>query len=115
MNIPSIWAVGDMAGAPYFAHWASHQARVVARNTLFPWTSTYDDATLPWTTFTQPEVARIGLSEAEAQARGITCDVYRSAFADNDRAICEGEPEGFAKGLTRKGTGKILGAAIVHM
>jgi pyruvate/2-oxoglutarate dehydrogenase complex dihydrolipoamide dehydrogenase (E3) component len=114
-NIPSIWAVGDVAGAPYFSHWASHQARLVARNTLFPWTSTYDDATLPWTTFTQPEVARIGLSEAEAQARGITYAIYRSAFADNDRAICEGEPEGFAKVLTRKGTGKILGAAIVHM
>jgi pyruvate/2-oxoglutarate dehydrogenase complex dihydrolipoamide dehydrogenase (E3) component len=70
-NIPSIWAVADAADAPYFSHWASHQARVVARRTLFPGSSTYDDTTLdditlPWTTFTQPEVARIGLSEAEA-------------------------------------------------
>jgi hypothetical protein len=52
--------------------------------TLFPGASTYDDTILPWTTFTQPEVGRIGLSEAEAQASGITYDVYRSAFADND-------------------------------
>jgi pyruvate/2-oxoglutarate dehydrogenase complex dihydrolipoamide dehydrogenase (E3) component len=113
-NIPSIWAVGDVAGAPYFSHWASHQARVVARNALFPGTTTYDDTTLPWTTFTQPEVARVGLSEAEAQARGVPYDVYHAPFADNDRAICDGEADGFAKVLTRKGTGKIIGAAIVH-
>ena len=113
-NIPSIWAVGDVAGVPYFSHWASHQARVVVRNVLFPGTTTYDDTTLPWTTFTQPEVARVGLSEAEAQTKGISYDIYRAAFAENDRAICDGEAEGFAKVLTRKGTGKIIGAAIVH-
>jgi pyruvate/2-oxoglutarate dehydrogenase complex dihydrolipoamide dehydrogenase (E3) component len=114
-NIPSIWAVGDVAGAPYFSHWASHQGRVVARNTLFPGSSTHDDATLPWTTFTQPEVARVGLAEGEAQTRGIAYDVYRSSFSDNDRAVCDGETAGFAKVLTRKGRRKILGAAIVHI
>jgi pyruvate/2-oxoglutarate dehydrogenase complex dihydrolipoamide dehydrogenase (E3) component len=114
-NIPSIWAIGDVSGAPYFSHWASHQGRIVARNTLFPGTSTYDAATLPWTTFTQPEVARVGLSEAEAQARGLSYDVYRAPFAENDRAICDGEAEGFAKVLTHKGTGRLIGAAIVHM
>ena len=113
-NIPSIWAVGDVAGAPYFSHWASHQARVVVRNALLPGTTTYDEMTLPWTTFTQPEVARVGLSEAEARARGVSYDMYRVPFTENDRAICDGESEGFAKVLTRKGTGKIIGAAIVH-
>jgi pyruvate/2-oxoglutarate dehydrogenase complex dihydrolipoamide dehydrogenase (E3) component len=114
-NIPSIWAVGDVAGAPYFSHWASHQARVVVRNALFPGSASYDQTILPWTPFTQPEVARIGLSEAEAQTRGISYDLYRVQFADNDRAVCDGEAEGFTKVLTRKGRGKIIGAAIVHM
>jgi pyruvate/2-oxoglutarate dehydrogenase complex dihydrolipoamide dehydrogenase (E3) component len=113
-NIPSIWAVGDVAGVPYFSHWASHQARVVARNTLFPGTTTYDDTALPWTTFTQPEVARIGFSEAEAQAMGVSYRISRTSFAENDRAICDGEAEGFAKVLIRKRTRKVLGAAIVH-
>jgi pyruvate/2-oxoglutarate dehydrogenase complex dihydrolipoamide dehydrogenase (E3) component len=114
-NIASIWAVGDVAGAPFFSHWASHQARVVVRNALFPGSTVYDQASLPWTTFTQPEVARVGLSEAEAQASGISYDLYCGPFADNDRAICDGEAAGFAKVLTRKGRGKIIGAAIVHM
>jgi pyruvate/2-oxoglutarate dehydrogenase complex dihydrolipoamide dehydrogenase (E3) component len=114
-NVPSIWAVGDVAGPPFFSHWASHQARVVTRNTLFPGSSSCDDDTLPWTTFTQPEVARVGLSEAEAQARGIPYHVFTSLFTENDRAMCGGEGAGFAKVLTRKGTGKILGAAIVQM
>ena len=113
-NIPSIWAVGDVAGPPFFSHWASHQARVVARNTLFPGSSRCDYDALPWTTFTQPEVARVGLSEAEAQARSIPYDVFKAPFSDNDRAVCDGEGEGFAKVLTRKGTGRILGGAIVH-
>lgn len=114
-NIPSVWAVGDVAGSPYFSHWASHQGRVVARNILFPGSSSYDAATLPWTTFTQPEVARVGLAEAEAQSRGIPYDLYSCPFRENDRAVCDGETEGFAKVLTRKGTGKIIGAVIVHM
>ena len=114
-NIRSIWAIGDVAGPPFFSHWASHQARVVARNTLFPGSSSYDDDTLPWTTFTQPEVARVGVSEAEAQARGIPYDVFTASFTENDRAVCDGEWEGFAKVLTRKGRRTILGAAIVHM
>jgi pyruvate/2-oxoglutarate dehydrogenase complex dihydrolipoamide dehydrogenase (E3) component len=114
-NIRSIWAIGDVVGPPFFSHWASHQARIVARNTLFPGSAPYDDDTLPWTTFTQPEVARVGLSEAEAQARGIPYDVFTAPFTENDRAVCDGEREGFAKILTRKGRRRILGAAIVHM
>ncbi len=113
-SVPSIWAIGDVAGPYQFTHWANYQARIVVRNTLFPGTSSCDLDTVPWTTFTEPEVARVGLSEAEARERGIAYDVFTAGFEDNDRAICDGEPEGFVKVLTRRGRGTILGAAIVH-
>jgi pyruvate/2-oxoglutarate dehydrogenase complex dihydrolipoamide dehydrogenase (E3) component len=113
-NVPSVWAVGDVAGPYQFTHWANYQARIVIRNTLFPGSWSCDFDTVPWTTFTDPEVARVGLSEAEARERGLPYDVYTTSFEDNDRALCDGEPEGFVKVLTRKGTGTILGAVIVH-
>jgi len=113
-NIPSIWAVGDVAGPYQFTHWANYQARIVIRNALFPGSWACDFDTVPWTTFTEPEVARVGLSEAEARQRGIPYDLFTASFEDNDRALCDGEPEGFVKVLTRKGRGAILGAAIVH-
>ncbi len=113
-SVPSIWAIGDVAGGYQFTHWANYQARVVLRNTLFPGSSSCDLATMPWTTFTEPEVARVGMSEAEAQARGVAYDVVRASFDDNDRALCDGDVEGFVKVLTPKGRGTILGAVIVH-
>lgn len=113
-SVPSVWAVGDVAGPYQFTHWANYQARIVIRNVLFPGAWRYDDVTVPWTTFTEPEVARVGLSEEEARQRNIPYDVYRAPFDDNDRALCDGEPEGFVKVLTRRGRGRILGAAIVH-
>ena len=113
-SVPSIWAIGDVAGTHQFTHWANYQARIVLRNTLFPGRSSCDLQTVPWTTFTEPEVARVGLSETEARERGIAYDVHRAGFDDNDRAICDGEPEGFVKVLTQRGRGAILGAAIVH-
>lgn len=113
-TIPSIWAVGDVAGRHLFTHWAGYQARVVIRNTLFPFTAACDYDNLPWTTFTDPEVARVGLSETEAQQKSIPYDCYRVRFDDVDRAVCDGETEGFAKVLTAKGTGRMIGAAIVH-
>jgi pyruvate/2-oxoglutarate dehydrogenase complex dihydrolipoamide dehydrogenase (E3) component len=113
-TVPSVWAVGDVAGPHQFTHWANYQARIVIRNALFPGSWQYDDATVPWTTFTEPEVARVGLSEDEARRRNVAYDVYRAPFDDNDRALCDGEPEGFVKVLTRRVGGRILGAAIVH-
>jgi pyruvate/2-oxoglutarate dehydrogenase complex dihydrolipoamide dehydrogenase (E3) component len=113
-TVPSIWAVGDVAGPYQFTHWANYQARIVIRNALFPGSWACDFDTVPWTTFTEPEVARVGLSEAEARQRGIPYDLFTASFEDNDRALCDGEPEGFVKVLTRKGRGAILGAAIVH-
>jgi pyruvate/2-oxoglutarate dehydrogenase complex dihydrolipoamide dehydrogenase (E3) component len=114
-NLPSLWAIGDVAGPPWFSHWASQQARVVARNTLLPGAASFDEDTLPWATFTQPEVARVGFSEAEAPARGLPSDVFAASFTENDRAVCDGEGEGFVKVLTRTGRRTILGAAMVHM
>jgi len=84
------------------------------RNALLPGTARDEREVLPWTTFTQPEVARMGLSEDEAQKAGIAYDVHRVPFDEVDRAVCDAETEGFAKVLTRKGSGRILGAAIVH-
>lgn len=113
-SVPSVWAIGDVAGRYLFTHWANYQARVVLRNTLVPGTSACDFDSVPWTTFTEPEVARVGLSETEARTRGTPYDVFTAPFDDNDRAICDGDAEGFVKVLTRKGRGTILGAAIVH-
>lgn len=113
-TVPSIWAVGDVAGPYQFTHWANYQARIVIRNALFPGSWSCDYGTVPWTTFTESEVARVGLSEAEALKQGVAYDVFTAPFEDNDRALCEGEPEGFVEVLTRKGRGAILGAAIVH-
>ena len=113
-TVPSVWAVGDVAGPYRFTHWANYQARIVMRNTLFPGSWSCDVDTVPWTTFTDPAVARVGLSEAQARERGVRYDVFTTPFDDNDRALCDGEPEGFVKVLTRKGSATILGATIVH-
>jgi pyruvate/2-oxoglutarate dehydrogenase complex dihydrolipoamide dehydrogenase (E3) component len=113
-NVPSVWAVGDVAGSYQFTHWAGYQARVVIRNTLFPLTAKCDYDNTPWVTFTDPEIGRVGLSEDEAKQKGLAYDVYRVDFEHVDRAVCDGETEGFAKVLTARGTGRLLGAAVVH-
>jgi pyruvate/2-oxoglutarate dehydrogenase complex dihydrolipoamide dehydrogenase (E3) component len=113
-NVPSVWAVGDVTDTFKFTHWGGHQARMVVRNALFPGSRADDRETLAWTTFTEPEVARMGYSEREARARGLAYDVFTVPFAEIDRAVCDHETEGYVKVLTRRGRGKILGAAIVH-
>ena len=116
-NVPSVWAIGDVAGGPLFTHWAGHQARVVLRNTLFPGTAACDRENLCWTTFTDPELARVGLSETEARERGVPHRVFCVPFTGVDRAVCDGEGEEaqcfFAK-VVASPKGKILGAAILH-
>src|SRR5262249_35908525 len=101
-TVPSIWAVGDVAGPYQFTHWANYQARIVIRNALFPGSWACDFDTVPWTTFTEPEVARVGLSEADVRQRGISYDLFTASFEDNDRALCDGEFEGFTKVLTKR-------------
>jgi len=114
-NVPSVWAIGDVAGPYLFTHWAGYQAGIVLRNTLSPVAlATSDVANTPWITYTDPEIARVGLSEKDAKAQGIPHRVFRAGFAHNDRAICDGTGgENFMKVLADP-KGRILGAAIVH-
>ena len=109
-----IYAAGDVAGLGQFTHLADHHARTIARNILVPWPKTRADrAPLPWCTYTDPELARVGLSEEQAREDGVAVDVFRAQMSDLDRAIVESEEAGFAKILTAKGKDRILGATIV--
>jgi pyruvate/2-oxoglutarate dehydrogenase complex dihydrolipoamide dehydrogenase (E3) component len=113
---PHIYAAGDIAGSYQFTHLADHHARVVVRNILMPWwagRARVDISALPWSTYVDPEVAHVGLSEKEARRRGIACDVYTQPMSGVDRAIVSETDAGFAKVLTAKGTDKILGVTIV--
>jgi pyruvate/2-oxoglutarate dehydrogenase complex dihydrolipoamide dehydrogenase (E3) component len=113
-TVRSIWAIGDVTDTFRFTHWGGHQARLVVRNALLPGRRRDARDTLPWTTFTDPEVARVGCSEAEARRQRLPYQAVVVPFEQIDRAVCDGEADGFAKVLVRRGTGKILGAAIVH-
>jgi pyruvate/2-oxoglutarate dehydrogenase complex dihydrolipoamide dehydrogenase (E3) component len=109
-----IYACGDIAGPYQFTHMADYQARVVVRNILIPWLPQKADySVVPWCTYTSPEVARVGLNESQARERGLACDVWQEPFSELDRAVVEGEEEGFAKILTAKGSDRILGVSLV--
>jgi len=108
----NIYACGDVAGPYLFTHMAEHQAGVVLRNALFHWPSKVQTRNIPWCTYTDPELARVGLSESEALQQGIKHRVYRFPFADIDRAVTAGETAGLAKIVTTP-RGKLLGACIV--
>ena len=112
---PNIYACGDVAGPYQFTHTAAHQAWYAAVNALFAGIKSFkaDYRVIPWVTFTSPEVARVGLSEAEAKARGIAHEVTRYGLDDLDRAIADGAAHGFVKVLTPPGKDTILGVSIV--
>jgi pyruvate/2-oxoglutarate dehydrogenase complex dihydrolipoamide dehydrogenase (E3) component len=112
---PNVYACGDVAGPYQFTHTASHQAWYAAVNALFGGLRRFraDYSVIPWATFTDPEVARVGLNETEAQERGIACEVTRYGIDDLDRAIADGEAHGVVKVLTAPGSDRILGATIV--
>ncbi len=107
-----VWAAGDVTGGLQFTHVAEYMAKVVVQNALTPVKTKADYRVVPWVTFTDPEVARVGLTAAEAEAAGERAQVYRYSFDDLDRAIVDGATAGFAKVATRK-NGAILGATIV--
>ena len=109
---PRIHVVGDVAGDYQFTHVAEHHAGIVLRQALFHFKWAKPSTVVPWCTYTDPELARVGLSEAEARHTGVDHRVYRFPFADIDRARAEGETEGLAK-LVTDPRGKLLGAAIV--
>ncbi len=113
-NVPHIWAVGDVTGQYQFTHAAEYEAVAVLRNVLFPLFSQKIDYTrIPWTTFTDPELGRIGLTEAEARKQfGEKIRVFRYPFPELDRAIIDGEPQGLIKVITDP-RGQILGAHVL--
>src|SRR5439155_15716300 len=112
---PNIYACGDVAGPYQFTHTASHQAWYAAVNALFSPFKRFraDYSVIPWATFTEPEVARVGLNETEAKERGVAYEATRFELAELDRAIVDEAAEGSVKVLTEPGSDRILGATIV--
>lgn len=114
-NFPNIFCAGDVAGPYQFTHTAGHQAWYAAVNSLFSGFKKFkvDYSIIPWATFTDPEVAHVGLNETEATAQGIPFEVTRYGIDDLDRAIADAEDHGWIKVLTKPGKDKILGVTIV--
>ncbi|MEP6874999.1 MAG: FAD-dependent oxidoreductase [Burkholderiales bacterium] len=114
-NFPNIYAAGDVAGPYQFTHTASHQAWYAAVNALFDPFKKFraDYRVIPWATFVDPEVARVGLNELEATEKKMPYEVTTYALDDLDRAITDGDAHGFVKVLTVPGKDRILGATIV--
>lgn len=114
-NIPTIFCAGDATGPYQFTHTAGHQAWYAAVNALFGGLKKFavDYRVIPWATFVDPEVARVGLNELEAKEQAIAYEVIRFELAELDRAIAEGETSGFVKVLTVPGKDKILGVTLV--
>jgi pyruvate/2-oxoglutarate dehydrogenase complex dihydrolipoamide dehydrogenase (E3) component len=112
---PNIYACGDVAGPYQFTHTASHQAWYASVNSLFGSFRKFraDYSVIPWATFTDPEVARVGLNETEAKEKGIAYEVSRYGIDDLDRAIADEEAHGFVKVLTVPGKDRILGVTLV--
>ena len=112
---PNIYAAGDVAGPYQFTHTAGHQAWYAAVNSLFgEWKRfAVDYSVIPWTTFVDPEIARVGLNEQEARERGVAYEVTRFSIDDLDRAIADSADHGFIKVLTVPGKDRILGVTIV--
>ena len=113
-NFPNIYAVGDVAGPYQFTHVSAHQAWYAAVNALFGSFRRFkvDYSVIPWSTFTDPEVARVGLNEQEAEQNGIAYEVATYGIDDLDRAIADSEAHGLVKVLTVPGKDKILGVTI---
>ncbi|MEZ5463437.1 FAD-dependent oxidoreductase [Dokdonella sp.] len=114
-NYPNILVAGDVAGPYQFTHVASHQAWYASVNALLSpfWSFKADYRVIPWATFTDPEVARVGLSESEAREQDIEVEVTKYGLDDLDRAIADSSDHGFVKVLTPPGKDTILGATIV--
>ncbi len=108
-----IYAAGDCCSKYKFTHAADFMARIVIGNALFFGRSKLSALTIPWCTYTSPELAHVGLTAEDAEKQNIAIDTYSQHFTQVDRAILEGETEGFVKVHTKKGKDKILGATIV--
>jgi dihydrolipoamide dehydrogenase len=111
-NVSHIWAIGDVAGQPLLAHKGSKEG-IVAAEAIAGKKTTYNVVAMPAVIFTDPEVATVGLTEAEARAKGIDVRVGQFPFAANGRALSVGEPDGFVKMVGDAKTGRLLGVHIV--
>lgn len=111
-TVPHVWACGDCTGKYQFSHIAEVEARIVLQNILLPIHQSPDYAGIPWATFTDPELAHLGLTEKEAVEQGIKHRIYRQPFSLVDRAIVEQEDRGLIKLITSP-NGQILGAHIL--
>ncbi len=115
---PRIFAAGDICSPFKFTHTADAMAQIVIQNALFPHPFGLGRATtralvVPWCTYTEPEVAHVGMYEADARTKGIEVETFTQTFDEVDRAVLDGEEDGFARIHLRKGTDRILGATIV--
>ena len=110
---PHIYAAGDVCMNWKFTHAADFAARIVIQNTLFLGNKKLSSLTMPWSTYTDPEIAHVGISEQEIQEKGIDINTFFIPFSELDRAVTDSEEEGFVKIHVKKGTDKILGATIV--
>jgi len=110
---PRIYAAGDICLSEKFTHAADFSARVVIQNALFMGRKRLSALTIPWCTYTDPEIAHVGLHERDAAERGVAIDTYRRPMSEVDRAVADGEEDGFVKVHVRKGGDRIVGATIV--
>ena len=109
-----VYAIGDVAGGPQFTHMAAHHADIVLRNALFRLPAKVNTTAVPWVTYTDPELAHVGLSEVDARARHAGVSVTRWQVSDNDRAQTERAPDGLIKVVTGR-FGRVLGVGIVGL
>jgi pyruvate/2-oxoglutarate dehydrogenase complex dihydrolipoamide dehydrogenase (E3) component len=110
---PKIFAAGDICSPYKFTHAADAMARVVIQNALFFGRKRTSSLVIPWSTYTDPEIAHVGLYEHEARARGLKVQTLTVQLSEVDRAVLDGEPEGFARIHVETGSGRILGATVV--
>ena len=115
---PRIYAAGDICSPYKFTHAADAMAQIVIQNALFPHPfglgkASTESLVIPWCTYTEPEIAHVGMYEADARARGIEVETLTQPLAEVDRAVLDGEDAGFARVHLRKGTDRILGATVV--
>ena len=115
---PRIYAAGDVCSPFKFTHAADAMARILVRNALFPHPfglgrASAESLVIPWCTYTEPEIAHVGLYEADARAEGIEVETFTQPLAEVDRAVLDGEDAGFARVHVRQGTDRIVGATVV--
>jgi pyruvate/2-oxoglutarate dehydrogenase complex dihydrolipoamide dehydrogenase (E3) component len=110
---PRIYAAGDICMPEKFTHAADAAARVVIQNALFLGRKKHSALTIPWCTYTDPEIAHVGLSARDADKRGMAVDTYLRPFSEVDRAVVDGDEDGFVKVHVRRGSDTIVGATIV--